>query len=259
MGIQIFDSFETVPGGRVFVRRWKLEPNLRAPILLVHDSLGSVELWRDFPEALVGSTGRSVIAYDRLGFGQSTPRRGLPSVDFIVEEAEVYLPALLQALNLDRVVLLGHSVGCGMALIAASIHPEMCESVVSVAAQAYVEPLTLSGIRSAEAKFKEADQVEKLAKYHGEKARWVLDAWTKVWLSPGFSSWSLEPYLPRVLCPVLAIHGDQDEYGSVAFPRRIVGLVGGASELAILEHCGHGPHREKKELVLQLVASFLES
>ena len=133
-----------------------------------------------------------------------------------------------------------------------------CEAVISESAQAFVEPRTLSGIRAARERFSDPEQFEKIVKWHGAKARWVLEAWTEVWLSPAFSSWTLDPYLGKVRCPVLAIHGDLDEFGSVEFPRRIASQVSGPSEVAILNGCGHVPHRERREEVPQLTASFLE-
>ena len=144
-----------------------------------------------------------------------------------------------------------------MALAIAAVEPGACVAVITEAAQAFVEARTLEGIRAARAEFDRPEQFAKLTRRHGAKARWVLDAWAEVWLSPEFRSWSLDEQLGAVRCPVLAIHGDRDEYGSVAFPRRIVAGVGGPSELAILEGCGHVPHRERRAEVLRLVASFL--
>jgi pimeloyl-ACP methyl ester carboxylesterase len=257
VGSDCLDSFVDVPGGRIFVRRWSDGLSSRPPLILLHDSLGSVEQWRDFPAALAQATGRPVVAYDRLGFGKSTPRIEPPSFDFIGEEAETFFPALCRALGLTRFILFGHSVGGAMALVIASEQSEACEAVVTEAAQAFVEPQTVTGIRSARAAFSDPEQFERIVRWHGDKARWVLDAWTEVWLSPQFRAWSLDRHLGNVTCPVLAIHGDLDEYGSLAFPRRITSQVQGPSMMAILSDCGHVPHREKKDEVLRWVADFL--
>jgi pimeloyl-ACP methyl ester carboxylesterase len=251
------DSTVTVPGGSVFVRRWSTGPREDPPILLLHDSLGSVEQWRDFPQSLAEATSSEVIAYDRLGFGQSTPRHERPSKDFVTEEATRFFPALRRALGLNHYALLGHSVGGAMALAIAAREGDACVAVITEAAQAFVEARTLEGIRAARAEFERPEQLAKLTRWHGAKARWVLDAWAEVWLSSEFRSWSLDGELPAVRCPVLTIHGDRDEYGSLAFPRRIVAGVGGPSQLAILEGCGHIPHRERRADVLRLVAAFL--
>jgi pimeloyl-ACP methyl ester carboxylesterase len=258
MGTNTADRNVAVPGGQVFVRAWTPPAGTGAePVVLLHDSLGCVDLWRDFPERLAGRLARPVIAYDRLGFGRSSARQELPSADFIREEAEVYFPAVRHALGVAGYALFGHSVGGAMALTIAASPREPCRAVVSESAQAFVEDRTLAGIRQAADQFERPEQLAKLARWHGDKAVWVLRAWTDVWLSPAFAAWSLEPALPQVRCPVLAIHGDHDEYGSVAFPRLIASLTAGPSEVAILDGCGHVPHRERAQEVLDRVAQFL--
>ena len=259
ISIQHHDSFVDVPGGQIFVRRWNSDSEDGSPIFLLHDSLGSVEQWRGFPAALVETTKRDVIAYDRLGFGKSSARIELPSVRFISEEAEIYFPAIRNALGVDRFALFGHSVGGGMAIAIASTDPhrEVCEAVISESAQAFLEPHTLDGIRAAKERFRDPRLFRRLMKWHGEKAAWVLDAWTEVWQLPEFAGWSLDPYLARVTCPLLAIHGDQDEFGSVEFPKRITSKAAGPATLAVFKNCGHIPHRERRDEVLRLVSSFL--
>lgn len=216
-------------------------------------------MWRDFPALLAKASARPVIAYDRLGFGKSSPRDSLPDTGFILEEAQIYFPAVVQALDLESYILFGHSVGGGMALSIAALHPGQCKAVISEAAQAFVEPRTLTGIQAAKEAFGNPEQFARLDKWHGDKSRWVLDAWTEVWLSPEFRSWSLVPHLEDVRCPVLVIHGNNDEYGSAEFPETIVRHAQGITSLEILEDCGHVPHREKQDLVLDLVVVFVNS
>jgi pimeloyl-ACP methyl ester carboxylesterase len=253
------DRWIVHPSGRLFARQWQpddVEP-AGAPLLLLHDSLGCVELWRDFPAQLAAATGRRVIAYDRLGFGRSDARVGRPSKDFVAEEATTILPALREQLAIDRFVAVGHSVGGGMAVEIAAHEPADCEALVTMAAQAFVEDRTIAGLLVAQAQFRDPAQVERLARYHGDKAAWALDAWLGQWLDPAFAAWSLADALPRVVCPTLAIHGEQDEYGSVAHPQRIAGGVSGPARVAILPGVGHVPHREKPDLVVRLIADFL--
>ncbi|NOT61112.1 MAG: alpha/beta hydrolase, partial [Acidobacteria bacterium] len=132
-----------------------------------------------------------------------------------------------------------------------------CEAVVTEAAQPYVEELTLSSIRVGKKQFSQPEQLNRLSRYHGAKAQWVVNAWTDTWLAPAFASWSLEADLDKVLCPVLAIHGELDEYGSVEFPKRIVSGVNERAEMIILKGCGHVPHREQQDIVLQCVDQFM--
>ncbi len=253
------DHWIAHPSGRMFARQWQpaVVETARAPILLLHDSLGCVELWRDFPARLAAATHRRVIAYDRLGFGRSDARVGRPSKAFIAEEATAVLPVLRAQLHIDRFAVVGHSVGGGMAVEMAARAPSECVALVTMAAQAFVEDRTLAGLRVAQEKFGDPAQVERLARYHGSKAAWALDAWLGQWLDPAFASWTLDAALPRVACPVLAIHGEQDEYGSAAHPRRIVDGVAGKARLEMLPGVGHVPYREQPELVVRLIADFL--
>jgi pimeloyl-ACP methyl ester carboxylesterase len=251
------DTFVAVPGGSIFLRRWQPDTVLTdAPLILLHDSLGCVELWRRLPERLARRLGRPVLAYDRLGFGRSSERKALPTPDFIREEADVFFPAIRNELGIADFVLFGHSVGGAMSLLIASTMVDSCKAVVSESAQAFVEDRTITGIQRAKAEFQRAEQFERLRRWHGSKARWVLDAWTEVWLSPAFSSWSLASDLPLITCPALVIHGDEDEYGSARFPELISGRAGGYTEMHILEGCGHVPHRDREGTVIDLVAQF---
>jgi pimeloyl-ACP methyl ester carboxylesterase len=257
------DRWVEHPHGRIFTRTWTPAgmadaAERRSPIVLFHDSLGCVEIWRGFPAELSQTTGRQVIAYDRLGFGKSDPRVGLPSLDFVGEEASIYFPALSEQLGLQRFVAFGHSVGGGMAIHCAAEYPVQCEALVTVAAQVFAEDRTLEGIRAAREQFRDEGQFQRLAKYHGDKTRWVLDAWIENWLSPGFASWTVAPVLPRVTCPVLAIHGVLDEYGSVRHAQMIGELASGPTRIEILEGVGHVPQRERPEQVLALVSELLD-
>lgn len=251
------EDFLNTPAGIVYAKKWIPEALQRSvPVVLLHDSLGSVDLWRDFPEKLASHSARVVFAYDRLGFGKSSARDAPPSKSFIWEEADTYFPFIKEALSLDKYILFGHSVGGAMSIAIAASHRE-CVAVITEAAQAFVEDLTVSGIKSAQKSFQKKGQVKRLEKWHGKKAEWVLKAWTDVWLSPEFAGWSLSPCIGQVRCPVLAIHGAEDEYGSIAFPEFISKRVGGISVMVILKNCGHVPHREKPQAVIDHVTSFL--
>lgn len=250
-------------GGEVFVRAWHPRgPRVAVPWVLLHDSLGCIALWRDFPARLAALTGRSVYAYDRLGFGASSPCATEATAHFVDEEACDRLPRLLAQLALEEVLLLGHSVGAGMAITAAaqpSLHDRV-RAVITLAAQAFVEDRTRAGIRAADRTFAEPVHFQRLARYHGDKAAWVLRAWVDVWLSEAFAGWSLDAALEALRCPVFAVHGDRDEYGSLAFPRRIVERSGGPkAQLLVLERCAHVPHRERPSALLAAITEFVAS
>jgi len=246
--------------GRIFARMWR--PRIetgQAPIILFHDSLGCIEIWRSFPKELAQASGRVVIAYDRLGFGRSDRRSDRLDFNFVGEEAESVVPQLREQLGFDRFIAFGHSVGGGMAAHCAALHGETCDALVTESAQAFVEDRTREGILEAKAQFAQAEVFEKLRRFHGDKARWVLDAWIDTWLSPDFADWSLAGVLPQVTCPVLIIHGDEDEYGSTRHPEIIARGVRGPSELAIMSGAKHIPHREREREVAERVAAFLRA
>jgi pimeloyl-ACP methyl ester carboxylesterase len=255
--LDVVDGWVAVPEGQVFFRRWKPKVCVGVPVMLLHDSLGSVEQWRAFPEVLSIATQREVIAYDRLGFGKSLPRTAPALLSFMEDEAREYFPAVLKALDIDCYAAFGHSVGGGMSLLAASMDGNRCVAVISESAQSFVEERTLQGVREAKQKFADATQFARLEKWHGAHARWVLEAWTEVWLDPTHHDWSLLPALSKVTCPVLAIHGDQDEFGTEAFPRSIVEAVSGPAQIELLSPCGHVPHREREADVITCVTQFL--
>lgn len=249
-----------LPAGQVFVQRWQPSHTAQpeadaAPIVLLHESLGCVGLWRDFPAQLAQATGRTVLAYDRLGFGRSSPRHGPPDLRFIEHEAQEHFPALMQALGIAHYALLGHSVGGVMALHIAATHPQQCEAVLSLSAQAYVQPRTLEGIRAAQVFFADPQAWARLEKWHGERTDWLFHAWTDAWLHPDFADWSLDAVLPQVRCPVLAIHGTHDEYGSTEFAERIA--AGVPHGQVLLLDCAHHPHRERTADVLDAAHTFL--
>lgn len=249
---------QTYPGA-LFARSWRPERTEAGDptLLLFHDSLGSVELWRDFPGALATATGLPVVAYDRLGFGRSDPHPARLDPDFTTQEAHTSVPALRTQLAIDRFVAFGHSVGGAMAVATGVAFADACAAVVTEAAQAFVEDRTTAGIREAQAQFADPKQVERLVRYHGEKARWVLDAWIETWLAPDFAAWTLDATLERLRCPLLAMHGSRDEFGSRAHPERITARTRGPAVMAIFEGYGHVPHRETPEQVLESVTHFL--
>ena len=240
------ERYVSTSAGELYVKSWTpsevSNTETTAPIVLFHDSLGSVELWRGFPEQLARTLGRQVIAYDRPGFGHSYPRTDILEADFIINEATGPFTAIRDELGIEDFIAFGHSVG----------------GAITEAAQAFVEDLTVQGIRNAKQDFAQDGQIDRLKKYHGEKADWVLRAWTGTWLSDNFQHWTLNETLSRVSCPVLAIHGEDDEFGSTAHPELYTSLPAGPCVLEMLKECGHVPHREKPDVVVRLVNDFIE-
>ena len=271
---QVHDDWVDTPEGRLFVRRWtpvassdavgqaRIAPaEPQAPIVLLHDSLGCVTLWRDFPALLAQATGRTVVAYDCLGFGQSDPHPGTLPPSFVSDEAHGGFAAvkahLQRQLGMDGFALLGHSVGGGMAVACAAAYPQACRALITESAQAFVEDRTLAGIRDAQIAFRQPGQVARLQKYHGDKAAWVLSAWIDTWLAEAFHGWTLDAQIRQVRCPTLALHGELDEFGSALHPQRIAELSAGPATWRLLPGCGHVPHREVPDEVLGEVMGVL--
>lgn len=247
------------PSGALFAREWAPEDASGAALILFHDSLGCVEVWRDFPSMLATTTNRRVIAYDRLGFGRSDARAGALSSSFVREESELFLPHLLRWLQVESFIPFGHSVGGGMAMYCGDTLRGECAGIITVAAQMFAESKTLLAIAEAKRAYADPERLARLEKYHGSKAPWVLQAWTETWLSADFAKWSLRDMLPTIRSPILAIHGELDEFGSLEHPRIVGSLAGGFSRVEILRGVGHVPHREQPGTVLQIATDFLRS
>ena len=260
MKLQELDHHVHTPNGTLFSHEWLPDGSNRAnapAFLLFHDSIGSVELWRDLPAKLARLTSLPVIAYDRLGFGRSDPHPGKLSFTFIRDEGHHIAPLLCQALGLGQIIAFGHSVGGAMAISTAAALGSRCRAVIAESAQSYVEESTLNGVRAARVAFSKPGQLERLARYHGDKAAWALGAWLDTWLDPQYSRWSLDSELAQVHCPALVLHGDSDDYGTVEHPTRILRNLGGPSRFILLENCGHIPHREQPARVLDEIQKFL--
>ncbi|MDQ8935113.1 alpha/beta fold hydrolase [Acinetobacter rudis] len=262
--IQSYEEFISFQSQQIYLKHFfadksssQLDTIDKSPIILLHESLGSVALWKQFPQTLANATGREVIAYDRIGFGLSSDCNEQLEHDFVWAEAQGAFKAIVDACELKQFIVLGHSVGGGMALSIAAAYPSQCLAVISISAQAKVEQLTLDGISAAKENFKAPELFQRLAKYHGEKTQWVLDAWTETWLAPAFATWHLSHVLNQIYCPVQVIHGDIDQYATQSQPEQIASQVKGEVQLCILEECGHFPHQEKTAEVVQFVQHFV--
>ena len=226
------------------------------PMVMLHQGLGSLALWKDFPQQLATATGHRVLAYSRLGHGKSDPLARPHGVDFMHVEALETLPQLLDSLGAHNPVLFGHSEGGSMALIHAARAHRSVAGVVVLAPHVFVERYGLDSIAAARGAYLDGELRAKLARYHDdvESAFW---GWNDIWLHPDFITWNIEALLPEIVCPVLAIQGVDDEYGTMEQLDRLERGVPGARRLE-LAACGHSPHRDQPDAVLAAVTSFLE-
>jgi pimeloyl-ACP methyl ester carboxylesterase len=225
------------------------------PIVMLHEGLGSLAQWKDFPEQLAAATRRRVLAYSRWSYGASEPLTAPHGVDFMHVEALETLPQLLDSLGVHNPVLFGHSDGASMALIHAARAHRPVTGVVVLAPHVFVERYGLDSIAAARGAYLEGELRAKLARYHDdvEGAFW---GWNDIWLHPDFVTWNIEALLPEIACPVLAIQGLEDEYGTIEQINRVARAVPQLRRLE-LPQCGHSPHRDQPEAVLAAVTSFL--
>lgn len=232
---------------------WPGDPEPPALVLL-HEGLGSVGLWRGFPAALRAATGRRVLAFSRFGHGASEPPPEPRTPAFFHEEALEVLPEVLRALDVPDPVLVGHSDGASIALIHAGRHPVRAAALLSP--HVVVEEVTVREIREARERYADGDLRERLARHH-EHVDAAFHGWCDVWLDPRFRSWSLEADAERVDCPLLLIQGAADPYGTLDQLDRIEARVRGPVQRLVLPG-GHSPHLEHPERVVEAVAGFVE-
>lgn len=224
-------------------------------MVFLHEALGSVSLWRDFPQRVADATGCDAVAYSRHGFGRSTPRPEPYDTTYMHDEALVWLPALLDAMRLDRPFLFGHSDGGSIALIAAGGTGREFAGLIALAPHVMVEEEALAGIRVAVEQYRTTDFRQRLARHHDDPGT-VFRRWPEVWLSPAHRAWNIEGFLPSIACPVLAVQGEQDEYATMEQIERI-GRLAPHATLLRLPDCGHSPHRDQPEAVIAATAELV--
>lgn len=230
----------------------------RPTIVMLHEGLGSLAMWKDFPAALADAVGARVLVYSRYGYGRSTPLAAPFAVDYMHREGLEALPRLLDRLGIEAPVLFGHSDGGSISLIHAGGARRPVAGVVLMAPHVFVEDLTVASIEQAKQVFATTDLVEKLSRYHDDADR-TFRGWNDIWLHPDFRAWNIEEYLPQVAAPVLAIQGADDEYGTLAQIDAIEAGVAAPVKRLVLEGCKHSPHRDRREAVLEATAGFVAS
>ncbi len=244
----------TVQGRSLEVHRIAGVHPYAAELVLLHEGLGSVSHWKDFPARLASTTGCPVTVYSRYGSGNSEMLAEARPVTYMHDEALRSLPDLLAQLHIEKPILVGHSDGASIALIHAGAHDHV-RGLVLLAPHVFVEDLSVASIAEAKTSFEITNLPEKLARHHRDPAR-TFWGWNNIWLHPEFRSWNIEEYLPRITCPILVIQGLDDQYGTMAQVRAIARLSGGPVEILPLADCRHSPQRDQPETVLAAIAKF---
>ena len=227
-------------------------------LVFLHEALGSIPQWRDFPAALCERTGLRGLLYERRGFGGSAPlAQPHRPLDYLHHEAREVLPEVLAAAGVTRPVLVGHSDGGTIALLFAAAFPGRVDAIVTEAAHVLVEEVTIDGIRRTEEAWRTTHLRGRLARHHGEKTEALFESWAGTWTRGDFRDWSILEELEAVSCPALVIQGVNDEYGSPAQVDAIVAAVSGPAHPFLIPGCGHIPHRQAAEAVLLAIRLFL--
>jgi pimeloyl-ACP methyl ester carboxylesterase len=234
----------------VEVQRW---PGTEPPVVYLHEGLGSAQQWRDLPARI----GHEAYAYSRLGYGGSDPTELPRPLDYMEREAKEFLPRVLDALDLERAVLFGHSDGGSIALLAAALHPTRVTALVLEAPHVFVEDLSVDSIAKAKVAYESRDLRARLSKYHAN-VDIAFRGWNDAWLDPDFRRWNIEWCLKDVRVPVLVLQGEDDPYGTRA---QVDAIARGASQVTpvLISHCGHAPHRDAPEEVIARTRAFLAS
>lgn len=239
----------------LFVKQILID-DTKPTIIFLHDSLGCVTLWRDFPEKVSEILQVNVLVYDRLGYGKSAPMSShIRPLNYLELEADKLI-GLIEYFNLNDVWLFGHSDGASIALIAAGKYSTLFNGIIVEAGHIYVEEITLRGIRDALNAYKTTDLSNKLKKYHGDKVEIIFKAWTLTWTSEEFRLWNVQKLMENITCDLLFIQGTLDEFGSLNQVYDTINVSKGRAEMFIIPDIGHNPHKENPELILESIKKF---
>ena len=245
-----------VDGKRLETLRYEsLGGAAKSTIVMLHEGLGSISLWRDFPEKLAATTGHGLLVYSRYGHGKSQRLGEKRAPDFMHHEARVVLPEIFEHFGIECPILLGHSDGGSIALLYAGYWPGGTRALILEAPHVFVEELSLRSIRAIRKVYETTDLREKLGKHHNhvDETFW---GWNDIWLDRRFLNWNIEEEITKISCPVLVIQGEKDEYGTLAQVEAITKRLPQARAL-ILPGCRHSPHRDEPQQTLEAISKFV--
>jgi pimeloyl-ACP methyl ester carboxylesterase len=224
-------------------------------LVFLHEGLGSISHWKEFPVRVAEATGCPVTVYSRYGAGNSDVLQEARAVRYMHDEALAVLPDLLSQLRIEDPVLVGHSDGGSIAIIYAGAHDHV-RGLVLLAPHVFVEDLSVASIAEAKVKFETTNLPDKLGRHHRDPAR-TFWGWNNIWLHPDFRRWNIEEYLPRISCPILVIQGCDDQYGTMAQVEAIRRQAGCPVEVLPLKDCRHSPQRDQPEQVIEAIRRFV--
>jgi pimeloyl-ACP methyl ester carboxylesterase len=247
--------------GRRLETCWHGPPPGQAPTLVfLHEGLGCIDMWGDFPAKLAQAADCGALVYSRLGYGRSEPCDLPRPVHFMHDEGLRVLPELLDAAGIKECILVGHSDGGSIAIVYAGGTPALpLRGLITEAAHVFCEELTLESIRRAKTAYEQGDLRSRLARFHGSNTHCAFQGWSQAWLHPDFVHWNLEAYLPAITVPMLVIQGEEDEYGTRSQVEAISRQAGAGARIVMLSECGHSPHRDQQDAVLGTMQTYIQS
>jgi pimeloyl-ACP methyl ester carboxylesterase len=251
--------FANVNGRQLEYRMIPGDALAQPTLVFLHEGLGSVAMWRDFPDKLAARLGARALVYSRFGYGRSDRLTGPRTPAFMHEEALQVLPPLLDLLGIERPLLVGHSDGASIALIHAGVAGRPVHGLALMAPHVFVEPGGLESIARIRKTYGASDELKtRLARYHADVDGAFL-GWANIWLAPEFRSWSIEDVLGGIDAPALLIQGEDDEYGTMAHIESIEAHAQGPTSRLVLPACGHSPHRDQEAAVLDAMTTFVRA
>lgn len=226
-------------------------------LVLLHEALGHIDMWKQFPQLLAEATELDLFVYERRGYGRSSPITLPRPDDYLEQEGRDWLEPVLDAAGLKKVILVGHSDGGSIALVGAACLPERVIGIITEAAHIRIDELTRAGIVEATEIYKTTNLHDRLARYHGERTDLIFRAWSETWLRERFQPLDLTGWLKDIRCPSLIIQGADDQYGEAAQVEDIVAGIGGSAQALFIPDCGHIPHLEAEQAALQAMTGFI--
>ena len=227
-------------------------------LVFLHDALGCIESWNDFPKQLCKALKMNGLIYDRLGHGKSDVSQDTRPLDYLEREALEVLPQVLEATNIDRPLLVGSSDGGSIALIYGSHHNHV-EAIISIAAHIKVEDITVEGVKETFVKLSSTSAIQKLEALHGDKTLRLIHDWADIWLSPNFKRWNMTSQLKNITCPTIVLQGENDLYATPQHAQDIANAIGENAICKFIVESGHFPYLEKPEIVTQIIKDFISN
>jgi pimeloyl-ACP methyl ester carboxylesterase len=252
-------EYLTVNGNKLEVAWHGPGPDEALTLVFLHEGLGCVALWRDFPAKLAAATGCGAFVYSRLGYGKSDPCELPRPIRFMHTEGIDVLPRVLEVAGIRECILVGHSDGGSIAIVYAGGTPAVpLRGLITEAAHVFCEKLSVASIEKARVQYEQNDLRRRLENYHGPNTECAFRGWNDVWLHPDFMQWNIEEYLPGIKVPLLAIQGEDDQYGTPAQLEAIKRQAGPYTETLSIPDCRHAPHVEQEQATLDAMQQFIQ-